>query len=566
MSSQPDGGAVSQFNAATKAKTKALLPDSESRLSPLQGEVRELAQLVAQIDEMEVWGVAYLAWKQLTLTGSMSLRAIAEAVNVGKDTVYDRIHRFEQTFHVSLRAKGEISEEKKRELERFFHGIDDLLDRFKQVRSLRQGEASGPVTIRLGAGQALCNSWVRQVARPFLAKRRDSEPPIAIDLVGDMPAKLREAGDKGLLDLYITSFPNEGEIVDDHFEIELDLQLICPYDHPIVENPDSRSLRGTTVLILARHQDRVPIPSYPLEDLEKAGARIESVDSYENAYMRMRIGDNKIACFGLPETLSEDDRREFVGIRLEKAGFKTRPDKVRIGLVNPKQAQKRRDDVLNGVVGELFDDFKKFMGNVAKRAEPAEDELLGRFNDRNSPWRCYHVRGLKDGSYWASGQLHWRFSRDGSMRGAHLVNLRSVVQGQRDQQEYRTYGRMMVNKDDKECHLAWQGVFEDISDPEKPPETYDANFVFSKDAALSGKPLVGVWQGRRTYPQGDDISHEYLPDWGYVVLWQRERELERTERTAAELKRLVDQYRTQFKLVVEENTIVPKRWEPDISL
>jgi hypothetical protein len=143
---------------------------------------------------------------------------------------------------------------------------------------------------------------------------------------------------------------------------------------------------------------------------------------------------------------------------------------------------------------------------------------------------------------------------------------------------------MMVNEGYGECHLAWQGVFEAVDDPSgtKAPETYDASFVFpqkdlveaspQKDLVEPRRALVGVWQGRRTYPS-DEGSNHYLPDWGYIVLSTRD--LPREPRWADWLADQVNEYRKKYgigdakedgarKDDAKKDFPVPREWEPDL--
>lgn len=534
----------------------ALPPNgSEDQASPVQGEVRELAKLVAGISEVEVLAIAYLLWRQKALTGNQSLREIARAIGVGKDTVYDRLQRFEQMFHVSPAQEAD---------DLLYHKIRDLLDRFEDIRGLRPGSEDRPLTIALGASPGLCNSWVRQVVLPFMRRHSVDATRVAINLVSEMPRRLREDGAKGLLDLYITSWPEGQEPADEgSTRIDLKLQLICPYGHPALDHPGRGALARTTVLVLAPHEDRVPCPLYPMRALVDAGARVEEVLSYDSAYNRMRLGDSRIACFGLVEILSEEDHREFVGVRLEDVGLEPmRP--IRICMVPSERARRRQGPELTQLVDELAASFRTFLRDIRKPLIP--DDLLDRLNDRRDPWRLYHVRrvGLAGRSFWARGEVHWRFSRDGSVRGTHQVELREVRDSKHNEQKFRIYGKMMVNGAYKECHLAWQGVFEVVDDPTgaKAPETYDASFVFPQEDLERRETLVGVWQGRRTYAS-DEGSDHYLPDWGYIVLSRLD--LPREAKWARWLANEVNTYKQECGITdSKEDFPIPKNWEEDL--
>jgi DNA-binding transcriptional LysR family regulator len=565
----------------------------DDHLSPVQGEVKELAKLVAEFDELEALAVAYLIWKQQELTGSPSLRRIADALDVGKDTVYGRLQRFQKTYGHFLLKNTDLLEVKQVEVaDQIFHMVRDLLDRFEDIRTLRldrpESAPGRPLTIVLGAGQGLCNSWVRQVVRPFMEKYRNqpalmekyrNQPArVVINLVSKMPQQLREEGAKGHLDLYVTSWPKDDPKTDEVVEeIFLKFQLICPYGHPALELPEAKSLRDTTVIVLARHEDRVPRAKYPIAKLEEAGARVEEVLTYEEAYSRMRLGDSRIACFGLSEILSDEDKREFVGVPLLDVGLETREEpmeEVRICLVTPERARRRRGTELNKLVNELAGAFKLFLKTVV---DEIRLDLLNQFNNPDNPWRLYHVRRLGNPGqpFWSGGKLQWRFSRDGSVRGIHTVGLREIQGGNRDEQKFRIYGKLMVSTNPAsklDCHLAWQGVFEVIDDPsaQRTPETYDASFVFSRDKVVDDnevnlerrQPLVGVWQGRRTYPS-DDGGDSYLPDWGYMVLCRKD--LPRNRQSARWLSEQVCKYQHECGIGASNmDMLVPKDWEDDL--
>ena len=230
-------------------------------------------------------------------------------------------------------------------------------------------------------------------------------------------------------------------------------------------------------------------PDFPVKRLGPAAVHV--VRSFVEAHAYALTGRGRLAA-AHPELLDEVEDELCDTIPLgPDAGF-TRLELHRYrGATDP-------------LVGKVFDLVERHLVELNREAERAEElnRELARYT-----WIAYTSDAPPDGNPGTDGgpgpaPWRWRYSSLSNFRVTALGNLKGR-HGSLDrlEQSFHLSGRVMHTSDGW-YHILWRSVDDETGPGDFEPrvEHFSVNFVFDGGTLKKGRPLVGLWSGRRSGP------------------------------------------------------------------
>jgi DNA-binding transcriptional LysR family regulator len=446
-------------------------PRSEDRLSEAAMEI--LDQLISnkstsQID-METLALAVKAHYK---PSQDVLTFLKEQRHLGKDSFYRRLGKFNEVFG-------------QRQNKEFFRQLMFLLNVYHNLI-----EDRSTLKIKLGVSASF-ERFVRQkVNEPFLkwcSENPDQVPyeSVQVEVDAEYPRTMRERGDRGELDLILTSCPLEltdGAVEEAFFK----LQLVCIRDHDLTQRDLTRSafeeiIHRTTLVCLEDIPERVPMPDYPDKLIDKAEHRT-NVRSYHELHSRVR-SSRKFAGFTFFEILGPEEQQELETVPIPDCN-----SKIRVCVLRPKKTREWRSAEETLVIDELERRLRQYLREL-RNPLFMEDEI----QRIPSEFFTYHVRPTRNNQWgWARGTMKLTFTQNGYVKGEHSVE---TVDGRRNAQHFDVFGDVLADPTKEFFQIVWQAQ---TGLGEVRPENYVASFL-SRSGPLRTGYFVGTWSGRASY-------------------------------------------------------------------